>query len=68
MTAYGDRLRAGHYAPNNQPQPDQELDPNKLPGRHADLDGIATARGITWSGEELTVADKQERLKAALEQ
>jgi hypothetical protein len=67
LTAYGDRLRAGHYDASNQPEPDPEPDPDALPGRHDALDELATARGVIFRGDKLTIADKQEQLKAALE-
>jgi hypothetical protein len=68
ITAYGDRLRAGHYNADTAPEPEPELDPDNLPSRHAALDELATARGVTFKGDNLTVADKQEQLAAALEQ
>jgi hypothetical protein len=67
MTAYGDRLRAGHYDASKQPEPEPQPDPDNLPARHDPLDELATARGVIWKGDNLTVAEKQEQLKAALE-
>ena len=37
----------------------------QLPRTHSDLDTIAEERGHNWSGESLTVAEKQEELKNA---
>jgi hypothetical protein len=70
MTTYRERLKAGHHDANNQPAEPAEpaqLNPDELPGRHAPLDELATARGIIWSHDELTVAQKQDELRAALE-
>ena len=65
MTTYRERLKAGLHDANRQPdQP--ELDPNNLPGRHTALDQIATARGHTWQGDNPSIADKQEQLRAIL--
>jgi hypothetical protein len=67
MTTYRERLKAGvHDAANANAEP-AEINPDALPARHAPLDELATARGIVWANDELTVAEKQEQLKAALE-
>ena len=69
MTTYRERLKAGiHDADNAEATAPPELDPDALPARHAQLDRLATARGIVWNSSELTVAEKQDQLKAALEQ
>lgn len=34
----------------------------KLPGQHAGLDDLAAERGVTWSRDDLTVAEKQAEL------
>jgi hypothetical protein len=66
MTTYRERLKAGiHSADNAEAEPAQ-LDPDALPGRHAQLDELATARGIIWNSSELTVAEKQDRLREQL--
>jgi hypothetical protein len=66
MTTYRERLKAGIHNANNQPDQPDQLNPDELPGRHAPLDELATARGIIWSNDNLTVADKQDQLRAAL--
>jgi hypothetical protein len=66
MTTYRERHLAGiHDANQQQPEPDQP-DPDNLPGRHAALDELATARGITWPNDNLTIADKQNQLREHL--
>jgi hypothetical protein len=66
MTTYRERLKAGiHDAAQQQPEP--ELTADNLPARHAPLDELATARGIVWRNDELTVAEKQEQLRNALQ-
>lgn len=67
MTAYRDRLNAGHYATTSssgaaEPDDQPELDPDNLPGRHAALDQLAKDTGLTWSRDDLTVAEKQTEL------
>jgi hypothetical protein len=66
MTTYRERLKAGIHDANNQPAEPAQLNPDELPGRHAPLDELATARGIIWSSDNLTIADKQDQLRAAL--
>jgi hypothetical protein len=68
MTTYRERLKAGHHDADQAPAEPAELNPDELPGRHAPLDELATARGIIWQGDKLTVEEKQEQLRAALEQ
>ena len=34
----------------------------KLPGQHAGLDALAAERGVEWSRDDLTVAEKQAEL------
>ena len=68
MTTYRERHLAGLYDANKQPEPEAELDPDNLPGRHATLDALATERGLIWSSDQLTVSEKQAELAAALEQ
>ena len=34
----------------------------KLPGQHAGLDELAQERGVEWSRDDLTVAEKQQEL------
>jgi hypothetical protein len=65
MTTYRERLKAGHHDANNQPD-EPELNPDELPGRHQPLDELATARGVIWSGDKLTVEEKQQQLRDAL--
>jgi hypothetical protein len=76
MTTYRERHLAGLTSPDPEVRakaetkaggPPTDPDPNALPARHAPLDELATARGIIWRGEELTVAEKQDQLKAALD-
>lgn len=66
MTTYRERLKAGHHDANNQ-QPEPAPDPDNLPSRHAALDELATARGVIWTSDKLSIADKQAQLKTALE-
>jgi hypothetical protein len=35
---------------------------SKLPGQHAGLDQLAEERGVEWSRDDLTVAEKQAEL------
>lgn len=65
MTTYRERHLAGHYNADNQ-QAESELDADNLPSRHAALDDIATARGIIWAEDNLSVSDKQDQIRAAL--
>jgi hypothetical protein len=67
MTTYRERHLAGHHDANKQPAEEAAPDPNNLPGRHDTLDQLATARGLIWSSDKLTVADKQAELAAHLE-
>jgi hypothetical protein len=67
MTTYRERLKAGVHSADKQAD-EPELNPDDLPGRHAALDELATARGVIYRGDNLTIADKQEQLNAALEQ
>jgi hypothetical protein len=64
LTTYRERLKAGHHDASKQ-QPEPDLDPDNLPSRHAALDELATARGVIWSSDFLSVADKQAQLKAS---
>jgi hypothetical protein len=67
MTTYRERLKAGvHDAANANAEP-AEINPDALPARHAPLDELATARGVTWSKDNLSVSEKQAELRAALE-
>jgi hypothetical protein len=66
MTTYRERHLAGIHDANQQPVADEEPDPDNLPGRHAALDELATARGLIWSNDNLSVADKQAELAAHL--
>jgi hypothetical protein len=67
MTAYRERLKAGVHDATKQPAEPAELNPDELPARHQPLDELATARGVIFTGDNLTVAEKQDQLKAALE-
>jgi hypothetical protein len=76
MTTYRERHLAGLTSadPDTRAKaaakaggPPADVNPDELPARHAPLDELATARGIIWRGEELTVAEKQDQLKAALD-
>ena len=58
MTPYRDRLLAGEY----QAEGSTNDEPAALPRTHAELDELAAAKGHEWSGEDLTVADKQAEL------
>jgi len=42
--------------------PRDEPEPEKLPGQHAGLDALAAERGVEWSRDDLTVAEKQAEL------
>jgi hypothetical protein len=66
VTTYRDRHLAGvHDADKQQEEP--EFTADNLPGRHTPLDELATARGVTWSKDNLSVSEKQAELRAALE-
>ena len=66
MTSYRDRHLAGLYvATNGEPEPEAEQEPEEngpLPRTHAELDELADERGYTWSGHDLTVAEKRAEL------
>lgn len=40
----------------------QQQEESKLPRHHEDLDRLAEERGVTWSRDDLTVAEKQQEL------
>jgi hypothetical protein len=42
--------------------PEAEQQETKLPGQHAGLDALAAERGVEWSRDDLTVAEKQAEL------
>jgi hypothetical protein len=66
MTTYRERLKAGvHDASKQADHQPAQVDPDNLPSRHAALDELATARGVIWSSDFLSVADKQAQLKAS---
>jgi hypothetical protein len=67
MTTYRERLKAGAHDANKQEAEPAELNPDELPGRHAQLDELATARGVVYRGDNLTIADKQQQLRDALQ-
>jgi hypothetical protein len=67
MTTYRERLKAGAHDANKQPDQPDELNPDELPGRHQPLDELATARGIVWANDQLTVAEKQQQLRDTLD-
>lgn len=50
----GDEGEGGSTPPASAPQ--------RLPGQHAGLDELAAERGVTWSRDDLTVAEKQAEL------
>ena len=60
MTPYRDRLVAGEYQGEGSAAVAEE--PAALPRTHAELDELAAGQGHEWSGEELTVAEKQAEL------
>jgi hypothetical protein len=65
MTTYRDRLKAGVHDANKQ-KADQPLDPDNLPGRHAALDELATARGVVFTDDKLTIEQKQQQIRESL--
>jgi hypothetical protein len=67
MTTYRERHLAGIHDATKQPDPEPELTADNLPGRHTPLDELATARGVVWSADNLTITQKQNELRAALE-
>jgi hypothetical protein len=67
MTTYRERLKAGvHDAAKQEDAAPAELNPDELPARHAQLDELATTRGVVFRGDNLTIADKQQQLRDAL--
>lgn len=64
MTTYRQRHHDGLYDPDNIIWGDKTDNdkPPALPRTHAELDQIAEDRGYEWSGEGLTVAEKQAEL------
>lgn len=51
----------GGDSPEPEPQA-AEPQAEKLPGTHAALDDLASERGVEWSRDDLTVAEKQAEL------
>ena len=65
MTSYRDRHLAGLYSGGTveaEAEPEVEAEAAPLPRTHADLDALAEEREYTWSGHDLTIAEKQEEL------
>jgi hypothetical protein len=67
VTPYRDRLKSGQYKADKQTEA-TTVDPDQLPSRHAALDELATARGVIWTGDKLTVEAKQQQIRDALTQ
>ena len=64
MTSYRDRHLAGLYEANGGgTEAVVEAEENgPLPRTHAELDDLASERGVEWSGDDLTVAEKRAEL------
>ena len=63
MTSYRDRHLAGLYSGGTvEAEAEVEAEEQALPRTHAELDELADERGYTWSGHDLTVAEKQAEL------
>ena len=67
MTSYRDRHLAGLYSGGTveaeaEVEAEPEAEPAPLPRTHADLDALAEEREYTWSGHDLTIAEKQAEL------
>ena len=65
MTTYRERLKAGHHDASKA-TPSEDPDPDNLPGRHAALDELATARGVVFAVDKLTIEQKQAQIRESL--